>query len=187
MLGRGIFAFFMITSMLSPNSFADKRKTPKLVREYSSPSGEFHLVVTGREGWAKPHPSAQLFQISESGTSRSQVWRIDELPHRLGPGDVLISNSGVVVLIDEWVRTPSPVSLMVVGAVGKTIKVHSFNDIAQVTGKPKDSLIESAKVGIWQSRRPVISLDSERVQFFTGDTHFTLDLESGVISRDENE
>ncbi len=186
MLERVTFAFVLLAIMGTSSSFADKRNTPEVVREFSSPSGEFQLVVTGCKGWLNPRPSAQLFRVAKSGQPRSEVWKIDELPHRLGPWDVLISNEGVVVLVDEWVRTPTPLSLMVIDPVGKIKVVHSIGDIAKFTGNSPTLLIDSAKMGIWQSSKPMVSSDSQSITFFTGDTNFSLSLESGEMSRQDS-
>ncbi len=172
-----------ITSVFIPTAFGDKRTTPEVVREFSSPCGEYHLLVTGSEGWKNPYASAELWHLPRAGEERRRVWRIDKLPHRLGPASALVSSCGVVILVDEWVRTPSPVSLTLIDNEGKTKAVFSFEDIARVSGESARAMVKAATIGAWQSKPPQFNDNAECVRFFTCETSFVLDLKTGEIAK----
>jgi len=179
-LATGVLALLACTQTSGPS--ADTRKTPELVREFFSPSGEFRLVISGSKGWLNPRPSAELFQMLDSGRSSVQEWRIEELPHRLGPESAIISNDGIVVLVDEWIRTPSPRALTVFDREGMVKSVYSFDEIAKITGMSPSLMIKSAKTGTWESGKPILAADSVSTRFFTCDTYFSLNLKTGEIS-----
>ncbi|WP_146515643.1 hypothetical protein [Rubripirellula amarantea] len=161
---------------------ADQRRTPELVREFTSPSGEYRLLITGHDDWRNPRPSAELSRLAKRAQPINDAWKIDELPHRLGPAAALVFDDGTVVLIDEWVRTPSPISLMVIDKQGIIKATHSFDDLAKVSGKSPAQMVESAKQGAWQSSPPIANHDAMSIRFFTDNIPILLNVKTGKIS-----
>ena len=179
-LGESVLAIAVLSVCFSPTSAnADKRRTPELVREFLSPSGNFLLRVIGTEAWLTPYASAELFRVDLKTSTCELIWRIDKLPHRLGPAMALVSNSGLVILIDEWVKTPSPVAITVLDQKGKTKAVYSFADIARLTKNSEAMMIEDAKVGVWQSAAAKLSQTQDRVEFSACRTVFYVELKTG--------
>ena len=185
---------FIATAQMTGTARADKRVLPEVLREFHSPSNEFRLLIIGNDRWLKPYASAELYRVNKSdsnepdsnepGSSDELLWRISKLPHRLGPSNAFVTDGGRVLLIDEWVNTPSSYALMVIEKNGETKPALSFAEIARLTGNSEASMVKSAVVGAWQSMQPSLVPGKERVRLRTCSTPFYLDLSTGEVHFD---
>ncbi|MEZ6075332.1 MAG: hypothetical protein R3C09_12575 [Pirellulaceae bacterium] len=161
--------------------WADKRVLPDAIREFHSPSKNFRLVVVVEEKRTEPVVYAELYRKSDGGVEEDLIWRIDKLPHRLGPSRALVTEGGRVLLIDEWVNTPSSFALMAIEKNGTIKLTLSFADLAKLTGNSERSMAESAKFGAWRSLEPYLVPGKEIACLCTCSTPFHLDLTNGEV------
>lgn len=158
----------------------DKKVRPPAQRRFASPSGTFALDVTGAVGWPSPQAHAELFAVA-AGARRS-LWS-RPLPQRYGPALAVVSDEGTTLLVDEWIRTPSPYALVVIGVTGETIGAHSMADIAAASGVSPADLAARATDGPWMSAPPSLDPPSHRVVVEAGGIRLVVDLATAQLSR----
>lgn len=158
----------------------DKKVLPPPRRSFASPSGRFELQLRSAQAASDPHVVAEMFRLDTAG--RHSLWS-RPLPQRLGPALALVSDEGSTLLVDEWVRTPSPYALMVLGPGGETVGTHSMADIAAVSGLPMAELVARARSGPWMSDAPSRSAEPQRVSLHAGGVQLLIDLGTARLAR----
>lgn len=173
-------AGLVLASGLLSVAGGDVRISPPLLRAFQSPAGSHVLEVRGTDGWKLPNALAELFSIGRGG--RRTLWS-KALPHRYGPWSAIVSDSGSVLLLDEWVKTPSQFALMLIDAAGTEIARYSMSDIAEVSGVPTSKLVTTARIGPWMSASPKPAFDRRVVMLEAGGVPLEIDLVSGRLTR----
>lgn len=158
----------------------DKKVLPPPRRSFASPSGRFELQLRSAQAAADPHVVAEMFRLDAAG--RHSLWS-RPLPQRLGPALALVSDEGATLLVDEWVKTPSPYALMVLGPGGETLGTHSMADIAAVSGHSMAELVARARSGPWMSAAPRRSDQPQRVLLQAGGVPLAIDLATAQLVR----
>jgi hypothetical protein len=158
----------------------DKKTRPPAIRRFTADTGTFQLEVTSSNSWRTSQAHAEMFAVASSG--RRSVWSIS-LPQRYGPALAVVADTGGVLLVDEWINTPSPYALMVIGPDGNTVSTHSMNDIATAAGLVPAQLAASAASGPWMSAPPAYLAAQDAVSIEAGGVRLRIDLKTGKLSR----
>lgn len=168
----------MMTAAAS--SGQDEKSRPPASRRFASANGDFQLDVTSPDNWKTSRAHAEMFAVASSG--RRSVWST-ALPQRYGPALALVSSNGGVLLVDEWINTPSPYALMVLAPNGETVGSHSMNDIAAASGLSPAQLAASAASGPWRSAQPIYEAGQGVMLIEAGGVRLHVDLKTGKLSR----
>lgn len=158
----------------------DLKVLPPGLRCFFSPSGTYLLEVRSTDQGRQPQSQAGLFLISAEG--RRNLW-FAELPHRYGPGFVFVSDSGEVLLVDEWIKTPSPYALTLYAKTGAVVARYSMMDIVTVSGISSPELVTRARVGPWMSAPPKLPPTRESVMLEAGGVDLEISFSSGRLSK----
>jgi hypothetical protein len=158
----------------------DRIAFPPELRTFASPAGAYVLEVRAVDGWKLPKSKAELFSV-ESGDRRS-LW-LTALPQRYGPGTAFVSDAGDVLLIDEWMKTPSSHAVVLLRKDGEVIARYSMAEIGALAGVPGPTLVTRARVGPWMSAPPRLSAARDSVLVEAGGVSLEIDLHSGRILR----
>ncbi|MGJ5820446.1 hypothetical protein [Paludibaculum fermentans] len=172
--------FFIVPSGMDASSQRDGKTLPPELRTFSSPAGAYVLELRGPEGWKRPQAQAELFAARPGG--RRSVWT-KTLPHRYGPALAVVSDQGVVLLIDEGVRTPGPLAAVIIARDGRETARYSTAEIAKLAGVTIVALAKSARVATWLSAPPAITSGGGVVVLEAASVPLELDLNSGHLRR----
>ena len=153
---------------------------PPANREFQSPSGQFVLTLSSADNWKTRHAVAEL-AVSADGGERKPVWR-RILPHEKGPRRVLVTDTGAVVLLDEWINIPSRHALMLISPEGRTLAHFSIDELISTLGVARKTISANARLGIWLSSMPVPSTDGTAMVFRTAGRGLVLELANGRLS-----
>ncbi len=165
---------------MDTSSQHDVKALPPEFRSFSSPAGAYVLELRGPRGWKPPQAQAELFAARPGG--RRSVWT-KPLPHRYGPALAVVSDEGLVLLLDEGLRSPGSLAVTVLARDGSEIARYSTSDIAKTAGVTMSGLIKSARVGIWMSAPPAMTPDGSAVVLDAAGLQLKVDLHSGQLSR----
>ena len=99
--------------------------------------------------WKTREPIAVL------SSGEKDIWRLT-LSHSHGPRSVVITDSGTVVLLDEWVRIKSAHAVTVIPPTGKGVQDWSFDEVRTILDVPSKTLTQSAKIGMWMFGTPTV-------------------------------
>ncbi|QOY87073.1 hypothetical protein [Paludibaculum fermentans] len=165
---------------MDTSSQQDVKALPPDFRSFSSPAGAYVLELRGPRGWRPPQAQAELFS-ARPGARRS-VWT-KPLPHRYGPAQAVVSDEGLVLLLDEGLRTPGPLAVAVLARDGSETARYSTSGIAKAAGVTLPALIKSARVGIWMSAPPAMTPDGAAVVLEAAGVQLKVELHSGRLSR----
>lgn len=94
----------------------------------------------------------------------------------------MVCDKGRVVLIDEWLKTPSPLAILLFSETGSEIVRYSMSEIATISGVPASTLVAKARVGTWMSDEPVAIYDRELAVLEAGGLRLDLHLRTGRLS-----
>ncbi len=147
-------------------------------REFLSAAGNFVLALDTADHWKTPRATAEL--LSVDGALRRPLWQ-RVLPHDKGPHRVLVSNSGTVVLIDEWTLAPSRHALVCINPEGQTLAQYSTAQLARRLGVARKTVAARARRGRWLSRVPVLHADGSAVDLRAGGRRLVLRLADGGL------
>ncbi|MEL6604680.1 MAG: hypothetical protein AAFP20_15820 [Cyanobacteria bacterium J06614_10] len=156
-----------------PAASADQLTHPPL--RQSVTNQRYRFEITAVDGWETP---AALGTLYESGTPRWEV----ELAHQYGPRFALVSPTGQVLLIDEFINVASSRAIALYTAQGDLIAQHSFDDIQQALGISRASLTQKATSGWWVSAPPTLNEAGDLGLVQTGGTTLSIDLLTGHLS-----
>ena len=172
-----ITAFFPAVSHGS-----DLKALPPETRSFESPTGAYVLEIRAVDGWSQPSAGAELFRVDSA--DRSSRW-FKVLPHRFGPGLAFVSDEGRVVLLDEWMKTPSEHAVVVVSTTGETVARHSMSEIGNAAGVATSVLVSKATVGPWMSAPPHFQPARDALEVEVAGVRLEINLRSGRISNAE--
>jgi hypothetical protein len=164
---------------------ADAMNTPDAIsrppakRIFVSPAGRYKLIIENRDNWQTQEVVAALEEIV--GVATRTVWQ-QALPHRMGPRAALVTDNGDVVLIDEWINSPSPYALSEIDVRGTTIAQYSLDQLIAALAVGRRAVSDNAHVGIWMSSPPVLRSDGASVEFRCAGKKFSLRLSDGALS-----
>ncbi len=147
-------------------------------REFLSPAGIFVLALANADHWKSPRATAEL--LSVDGALRRPLWQ-RVLPHDKGPHRVLVSDSGAVLLIDEWTLAPSHHALVCIGPDGQTLAQYSTDELISRLGVARKTVLARARRGRWLSRLPVLHADGSAVDLKAGGRRLVLHLADGGL------
>ncbi len=158
---------------------ADRIVLPPDRREFSSPSGSHVLTLSSADHWQTRLALAQLQQ--RSGSALTPLWQ-KTLPQERGPRHVLVTDSGAVLLIDEWINVPSRHALMLLAPDGKELAHHGIDALVRLLGVSRRTVAEHGNLGIWLSAAPVLSDDGNAVFLASAGRKLILRLADGQLS-----
>jgi hypothetical protein len=156
----------------------DARVLPPARRSFSAPSGAFTLHIASTDGWASPQAQAELLHTVDGAARR--VWQ-QALPQPLGPRQVLVADSGAVLMLDEWRNSPSPHALLLIAPGGGTLAHISIDSLVATLGVPRKTVASHARFGTWLSSPPQWSPDGSSLRLQAGGQALRLDLASGQL------
>ena len=152
----------------------DRRITPEEERKFQSPNGKIVLVVATLDHWKTREPIASLFE------GKKELWKM-KLPHSHGPRAVSVTNSGVVVIFDEWINIASDHAVSVISKSGRKNQVWSYKDVQTILEVTNAKLTSTAKFGPWMSSMPWVSGDLVQIQ--AAGMILTVDTKTNRISK----
>ncbi len=119
--------------------------------------------------------------VEVSGIQRRSLWN-RLLPHEQGPRSALVTDSGAVVLLDEWINVVPRHAIMLIGPDGRTPARYSGEQLFAILNVPRKAISANARHGVWMSSEPVPSADGKTVEFRCARRSFTLQLADGKIT-----
>lgn len=155
----------------------DRMAHPPTRQTFTTPSEEgepYRLVIATEDNWRSPLTQAKLFQ------GETILWEID-LPHQYGPKFVLISATGNVLLLDEFINVASPHAITLINKKGQTIAQHGFKDIEAALNLSAADLTKQATTGWWISAAPLLIEDGKCAAVPTAGTLLEINLINGNI------
>ena len=152
---------------------------PPVHREFMSPSANFVLTISSDDHWATPMARAAL--NSRRAGVQQIVWR-QTLLNIKGPRRAMITDYGAVILIDDWINSPSDHALSVLSAKGKTVATYSLDALIAILNVPRRDVSSHATLGIWLSAEPTVSDDGATVRFRTAGRGLVLRVRDGRIT-----
>ncbi|MEL6259606.1 MAG: hypothetical protein AAFR12_00935 [Cyanobacteria bacterium J06626_6] len=135
----------------------------------------YQFVVSAADGWETPAATGTLY---ESGTP---LWEV-ELAHQYGPRFAIVSSTGQVLLIDEFINVASSRAIALYSVQGELMAQHSFDDIQQTLDLPRARLTQKATSGWWVSAPPALNEAGDIGLVQTGGTTLSIDLLTGHLS-----
>lgn len=116
-----------------------------------------------------------------SGPRRRSLWN-RPLPHEQGPRDALVSDSGAVVLLDEWINVVPRHAIMLIAPDGRTLALYSGEQLFAVLNVPREAISANARNGVWMSSEPIPGADGKTVEFRCARRGLTLRLADGKLT-----
>lgn len=150
---------------------ADRMDLPPTERRFGT---DFVLTVKTLDGWKTPLGRATLVD------ARGEVKWERELPHHHGPRRVLVTQSGQVLLVDEWINVLSRYALTLIAPSGVTVAQYSGEHLISALGVPRAAIRLHARLGAWMTVEP--RMDGDSVFFEAGGRRLVLRLADGQLS-----
>jgi hypothetical protein len=176
---------YVACSSPSPGAQAvvpDERVLPPARRVFESASRNFALSVSTADQWQTPSARVTLQQLAPAPVRT--VWE-QTLPQEHGPRRVIVTNQGVVVMVDEWINVPSRFALMILDARGQRVANYSLDELITTLAVPRSAISANATLGIWLSAEPVLTADGGSVSFRVGGRGLIVRLSDGVLTATE--
>ena len=163
----------------------DEIALPPIQRSITSENGEFELIITRPERLVPDmFPKAVLYRIVPN-SERTKVWD-KTLNIYIGPRFAVVSNAGIVVLLDEWLRkVVTDYAIQVYGLDGSLAYNYKLEKIIPITGLNWPEIAETAKYGAWISTAPAL-LDSNIISFEVGGIPLILRIDQAVLEVQED-
>lgn len=179
-LGIGLLCVGMAAVLPAPafpgaRLLTDRIDRAPVERKISSPSGRYTLRVHAIDAWKTPRTMATLSDAS--GHARWQM----TLPHEGGPRAMLVSDTGTVLFIDEWINVIPRHALVVVTPTGKIVGDHSGESVLTRLNVPRRTIGDLARVGPWRSSDAALSADGRSASLRAGGRTVTISLVDGAI------
>ncbi|MGD8451550.1 MAG: hypothetical protein PVJ57_07000 [Phycisphaerae bacterium] len=149
-------------------------------RIFACASGKygFNVAATVQRGVIK-EIKGRLFTYDDKGNERT-LWE-HALPFL--PKNVLVSNDGVVVSIDEWYRSGYAHSLVVIDAAGGVVADHALEAIL-TPGEIRDRVFHTVSNRVWASGAKYDFEKTRLVITLSWGERVLVDLATGEITRD---
>lgn len=159
----------------------DAVRLPPEVRTVRSENGVYELRLKRPAELRKGRfPTAKLCRVSDAG-SQTTRWQ-QHLDFYVGPRFMFVTNDGVVVLVDEWLRkVDTPNAVTGFGPDGNRMYRYSLDDIKAKTGLSWSKIESSATEGAWLSEPPVIT-GSRTIELHVGNVRLRLDAATGELA-----
>ena len=152
---------------------ADRLTHPPQQQTFSTPP--YSLSITTDDGWQTPTAVATFYA---AGNRRWQT----TLPHEYGPRFTLVSATGHVLFVDEYINVASPHALTILSPQGEHTAQYSFDDIQQTLNLRTSDLTQQATSGWWVSNPPRIGDNENQVLIETGGTTLAVNLVTGAMT-----
>ena len=95
---------------------------------------------------------------------------------------MVVTDSGAVVLMDEWINVPSRHALMLLAPNGNELAHLGIDGLVRLLGVPRRTVSDHGRLGIWMSSAPALSADGRAVIFASGGRQLMLSLADGQVS-----
>ena len=158
---------------------SDRITLPDARREFTSRGGGFAFVVSTRDEWKSLRGTGELFSLS--GSTRMSVWSA-ELPQQYGPRFVIVSDTGSVLMLDEWINVSTPSAVVLRDRNNRQIAQHSTDAVQATLQVPMSEVTRQAKFGWWITTPPVLTSAGDAVRVETGGKVLTIRLSDGQLS-----
>jgi hypothetical protein len=180
----GLFIVFagaqaqVVESLTNRQGMSDAIDLPPQSREIFSPRRNISARVFSEDQWKLRIATLEVF--ANDGAKKTLLWRV-QLPHPNGPRFVTVLDSGAVVLIDDWINSPSRQALMVLTPSGKALATYSFEDIVAVLSVSRREVANLAKIGLWQSASADLGQDGKTLLLYSAKKILDLNLIDGSL------
>ncbi|MEO0769131.1 MAG: hypothetical protein AAFY72_06800 [Cyanobacteria bacterium J06649_4] len=168
-----LFLSLLIIPSSLKQADADQLTHPPQQQTFSAQP--YRLTITAANSWQTPSAIATLYE----GNIRR--WQ-KTLPHQYGPRFAVVSTSGHVLLVDEFINVASPYTLTVFAPTGELIAQHSFADIKQTLNLNAIDLTRQATSGWWVSSPPQLNTREDHVRIEAGGSTLEVSLLTGAIA-----
>lgn len=161
----------------------DRLDIPPQTRSFVSPSGRYRLdleLVGPKPPW---RVDARLLAVEPGGAVGTRTLWQQRLPHDGGPRLALVSDRGIVVLLDDWIRIPSPRAIMVLTGSGQVLANHSIEQVIDRVQRPPREVTEAARFGNWLSEEARLAQPAGPVLLRCAGRSLSLDLDTGRLTR----
>lgn len=162
-----------------PATNTDRITLPDARREFTSRSGNFSFVVFTRDGWQSLRGTGELSSVA--GSTRTPVWSAD-LSQQYGPRFVIVSDTGTVLMLDEWINVSTPYAVVLRDRNNRQIAQHSTDAVQATLQVPMNEVTRLAKYGWWITAPPVLTSAGDAVRVETGGKALTIRLSDGQLS-----
>lgn len=166
------------STSLPPQRTPDDRITLPPVRK-ESPSGTYVFAVSTPDNWRGFFATGELFSLA--GSSRRLLWSA-RLPQRFGPRFALTSDSGTVVMVDEWMNVTTQYAVVIVDPANRPIAWHSTDAVQAALHVPMNRIVEMAVHGPWVSVPPRFDVTGESVLVGAAGKTLIIRLSDGALS-----
>jgi len=165
----------------------DEIDLPPIQRIITSANGSFELVITRPDRLVpRMFPQSVLYRRTVPDGERIQVWD-KALNIYIGPRFVVVSDTGIVIFFDEWLRkNHTDYAVQVLGIDGVRYKNYTLEEVITITGLNWPEIVETARYGAWMSKAPTLR-DSDCISFEVGGTHLLLRIGEAVLEVHEDE
>jgi hypothetical protein len=162
----------------APTRTSDQITLPDASREFVSPSGAFSFVVSTRDGWKSVHAIGEHFT---GRSSRRLLWS-RELPQQFGPRFVIVSDTGSVLMLDEWINVSSQYAVLLLDRDNRQVTQRSTDAVQAVLGVPMNEIVQSAKYGWWITAPPRLDAAGVAVLVGAGGRVLSIRLSDGQLT-----
>jgi hypothetical protein len=162
-----------------PTTNTDRITLPDARREFTSRSGGFAFVVSTRDDWKSLRGTGELFSVA--GSTRTLVWS-GELPQQYGPRFAIVSDTGTVLMLDEWINVSTPYAVVLRDRNNGQVAQHSTDAVQATLQVPMNEVTRLAKFGWWITAAPVLTSAGDAVRVETGGKILTIRLADGQLS-----
>jgi hypothetical protein len=160
-------------------ALSDRITLPNPRREFLAANGKYAFVVATQDGWKSPHGTGELFAVA--GGNRTSIWA-HELQQQFGPRFVLVSNTGTVLMLDEWINVATPRAIVIFDRSGKLVAQHSTEAVQAVVNVPMNDIVRLAKQGWWITEPPTLNSAGDQVRVATGGKRLDIRVADGRLS-----
>lgn len=158
---------------------SDRIVLPPSRRETESPQGRFRLVVQTLDGWKTPRPQAVLER--RQGAQWQTAWS-RELPHHHGPREVLVTDDGSVLLVDEFINVTSRWALMLLDVNDQLRLEMDHAGVVRALGVGVGPVAAAARMGVWLAGKPVLDASQRHALIPAGGRVLSVRMTDGQVS-----
>ena len=125
---------------------ADLIDLPPSTRTELSVNRKFEFSVVSTSNWQTPNSRGVLVEINSG--KRKIIWQ-QNLPQQYGPRFILPSDSGQVLLLDDWLNIKSAQAIYIIHPFSGSKTAYSFDQIIKQSGFSASTLTAHARYGSW--------------------------------------
>lgn len=160
-------------------AMADRVAHPPARRVFTSPGNRYRCVVETTDAWKTPQPTVTLYRLDAD--QAVPLWsRL--VPHHHGPREVVVSDAGQVLLVDEWINVQSRYTLMLLDVTNRVLATYDHAAATGVLGVSVTDLAAQARRGTWMSSGPTLAPDGQSARIAAGGRTLVIGLEDGRLS-----